>query len=160
MFAARRLYVVGCGGHARKLVFYWLPALAWMSVIFAFSSLPRATLQATQLEMPGHQVYWELLGPIAHIVEFAVLAALLYRLLASYPGLSGRYVLGGAFALTVLYGLTDELHQYFVPGRNISGVDLGLDTLGALLGLLLVDGIVRIYAMSRTPRPDKERAAV
>jgi len=37
--------------------------------------------------------------------------------------------------LGVLYGLTDEIHQYFVPGRTSSLADLGADALGILLGV-------------------------
>jgi VanZ family protein len=36
-----------------------------------------------------------------------------------------------AFAITALFGLTDEIHQSFVPGRSASGWDLLADTLGA-----------------------------
>ena len=131
------------GPWVKHFVLYWLPVMVWMGVIFLISSLPKATLRATRQELTNHpaltnhSAYGEWLTPIGHTVEFAVLAVLLYRLLTSYPGLGGRYVLGGAFVLTVSYGLTDELHQYFVPGRNVSVVDIALDGLGALIGLML-----------------------
>lgn len=38
--------------------------------------------------------------------------------------------------ISILYGVTDEIHQYFVPGRNASVSDLGLDTIGTILSSL------------------------
>jgi VanZ family protein len=40
--------------------------------------------------------------------------------------------------LAGLYSLTDEFHQRFVPGRGPSIVDCGFDTIGAMLGMLIV----------------------
>ena len=37
-------------------------------------------------------------------------------------------------AFGCLYGITDELHQLFVPGREASVIDVAVDTLGSLLG--------------------------
>jgi VanZ family protein len=42
-----------------------------------------------------------------------------------------------AFALAVLYGALDEVHQGFVAGRTASHADLGLDAAGAALGTLV-----------------------
>lgn len=42
-----------------------------------------------------------------------------------------------AWGLSVLYALSDEYHQTFVPGRNGTFVDLLIDASGALVGLLL-----------------------
>ena len=46
--------------------------------------------------------------------------------------------LGGAFVLSLLYAISDELHQTFVPGRSGRLTDVGFDSLGALLALGLV----------------------
>ena len=40
-----------------------------------------------------------------------------------------------AFALTVLYGVSDEVHQSFVPGRGPSLIDIAFDAVGAMLGV-------------------------
>jgi DNA polymerase-1 len=37
----------------------------------------------------------------------------------------------------IIYGLSDEFHQYFVPGRYASGLDLFLDTIGSIFGSVL-----------------------
>jgi VanZ family protein len=61
------------------------------------------------------------------VTEYAILAALLLRAL-------GRDV--PAFLAAVGYAATDELHQHFVAGRHASPVDLGIDTVGVVLGLV------------------------
>lgn len=69
----------------------------------------------------------------AHMGEYAVLAMLLYAYMRqtklSHPLLM-------ALAGAVLYACSDEIHQLFVPGRSGQLRDVGIDALGALLGLL------------------------
>ena len=66
-----------------------------------------------------------MLRKIAHAAEYAVLGALLLRALGR-PGL--------AFALGVLYAVSDELHQTFVPGRAGSPLDVAIDAAGVARG--------------------------
>jgi len=78
----------------------------------------------------------ELKSPyFVHPVEFGVLAALVYRLIASYRALPTVLVFGGALVFTICYGVTDEFHQSFVVGRSASLGDVGLDALGAGVGV-------------------------
>lgn len=75
----------------------------------------------------------ELLLTAAHFVGYGILAILLAHALA-LPR-HGKVV---AWVLAVLYGITDEFHQSFTPGRSASAVDLLVDLLSALCGLYLV----------------------
>jgi VanZ family protein len=76
---------------------------------------------------------------LGHVVVYGILAVLLYRALRSGDSPLDRegraIVLCLAFAVTVLYGVTDELHQAFVRNRTASEADLAVDAMGALLGL-------------------------
>ena len=92
------------------------PALAalWAAVIFAASSQPGS---AVGLPSP-----WD---KLAHMLAYAVLAWLLRK-----SGLSPFW----AIALAVLYGVSDEWHQSFVPGRFCDATDLLADAAGALFG--------------------------
>ncbi len=100
----------------------WLPVVVWAVVIFAFSSVPSLS---TELGT------WDtILRKVAHLAEYAVLGVLLDRALR-------RPQLVAAVALAGLYAVTDEVHQLFVKGRHGSPLDVGIDTLGALLGVLL-----------------------
>ena len=66
-----------------------------------------------------------------HIVEYFILSFLLYR------GFRNSRYKNVAFSLAILialvYGISDEMHQYFVPGRSFDFLDMGLDFLGACL---------------------------
>ena len=126
----------------KRIVLYWLPAVAWMGLIFVLSSsLLVGTVTAVEgrpsASLSDVVIATVTYGPLVHLVEYAVLAILIYRLLASYPALARGYVLGGTFVLASGYGLVDEFHQFFVYGRDSSLSDAGMDALGALAGLAL-----------------------
>jgi VanZ family protein len=99
----------------------WGPVVAWAAVIFGLSSIPSLS---TGLET------WDLvLRKLAHVVEFAILGALLLRAIAREPA---------AFALGSAYAATDEVHQAFVPGREGSPVDWLIDVVGVAAGVILL----------------------
>ncbi len=58
------------------------------------------------------------------------------------------------FAIAAGYSLTDELHQWFVPGRGASLLDCGIDTSGAGIGMLV------IYLRHRLFTPKNDARAV
>ena len=106
----------------------FLPAAAWMAVIFALSQ---------RSSVPTLGVGRGLVSSAGHFVFYGVLATLLWRGLPPRR-FSGRVRLGAAFVITVLFGASDEFHQSFVPGREVSAVDLAVDASGAAVALGLV----------------------
>jgi len=103
----------------------WLPVLAWAAVIFALSSIPSL---GTGLGT------WDLVvRKLAHAAEYAVLGALLVRAL--------RRPLP-AFALGVLYAVTDEIHQTFVAGRQGAPLDVLVDAVGVAAGVAVWKALV------------------
>jgi VanZ family protein len=102
-----------------RAISLWLPVGAWAAVIFALSSVPSLSSGLGE---------WDyVLRKCAHMTEYAVLAALLYRAFdRELP----------AFLAAVAYAATDELHQHFVRGRHASVVDVAIDAVGATIGLL------------------------
>lgn len=113
------------------LIYYWLPLIAWMGGIFWFSSQP----QPIDLPEPLLQT---LIGKGGHMIGYAVLGLLWWRALAARQGQVDRRTLVLAFFLTVLYAISDEYHQTFVPGRGGSPKDVLIDATGAGLGLWLL----------------------
>jgi len=102
---------------------FWLPVILWMAVIFSFSSLPTGT--TTEI------IWWDfIIKKTAHVVEYAILSFLLYRALVN-SGVSKNKAGIWAIFLCVLYGLSDEYHQSFTPGRTPKLRDVGFDTIGA-----------------------------
>ena len=97
----------------------WVPVVVWAAAIFAFSSLPSGSTELST---------WELvLRKLAHVTEYAILAALLCRAL--------RRVVP-AVVLAALYAVTDEVHQHFVRGRHAAWYDVLIDTVGVAIGVL------------------------
>lgn len=100
----------------------WSLSLLYMVAIFALSALPDLSLPYT---FEGGDFF-------LHMVEYSILGFLLSWALVN-SGVVRKLVLYG-FLVGLLYGMTDELHQYFVPGRTASLLDLTADGLGSLLG--------------------------
>jgi len=76
---------------------------------------------------------------LLHLVEYAILGYLVARAAKNSSSLRLRAnfrIFAVAFA--VIYGLSDELHQYFVPGREVEILDVLADGAGAFLGQILV----------------------
>jgi len=79
-----------------------------------------------------------------HLLEYAILGYLIARAAGNSANLqlSAHFRIFAVF-LAILYGLTDEFHQCFVPGREAEILDLLADGAGALLGQMLVKGLIR-----------------
>jgi VanZ family protein len=99
-----------------------------MAAIFAASSLSAVP------SLPGG-----LSDYTGHFIGYTLLAALAMRGFARgrWSGVNGR---SGwqAVVMSSLYGVTDEFHQSFVPGRSPTVADWCVDTLGACVGVGLV----------------------
>ena len=98
----------------------WLPVVFWAGVIFTLSAIPSLGT--------GFGAWDLVLRKLAHVAEYAVLGAFLYRALRREPA---AVLLGSAYAVT------DEVHQAFVRGRQGSPVDWLIDTAGVLAGTVL-----------------------
>lgn len=108
-----------------RLLGLWGPVAAWMALIFSFSAM--------QMPPGGASVPdWA-----SHAAVYCGLSALLCRALAGgvRPIPAGAAIL--AVALSVLYGITDEWHQIYVPHRIAELADVVKDLGGALVGALL-----------------------
>jgi VanZ family protein len=82
---------------------------------------------------------------IAHFSEYAILAALWAW--ALYPALDRR-ALAVSGAISILYAISDELHQGYVPGRDSDPLDVLVDCCGIAFGLWLSD---RLRSARRAP---------
>jgi VanZ family protein len=94
-----------------------------MAMIFALSSL------STLPSPPGGLSYYH-----AHLAAYAGLAVLTTRALGKgLHGITWRMVIG-AIVISTLYGVSDECHQLFVPGRDFDLLDLAADAAGSIAG--------------------------
>ena len=105
----------------------WLPVAAYMALIFYLSSLPHPEEQLPK-------ILFEKLGDkLLHVIEYAGLGILFYR---AFRRAAGPYAVVLAIAAASLYGVTDEVHQAFVPFRTSTWSDWIADTAGATIGVI------------------------
>ena len=114
-----------------------------MAAIFVASGIPNLG------PLPGNTS-----DKVAHFVAYGLLGVLLTRAFAgaAWAGYTGDAVVR-AWVGTTLYGVSDELHQAFVPGRTPSVGDGVADAAGAGLGVLAA----LAAAQWARRRPSKER---
>ena len=112
-----------------KLLRFWLPPIVWALFIFFFSTLP--TIETTE-------IYWQdfIVKKLAHMIEYGILAVLLYRALVG-SGHSKKNAGLLAILIALVYGATDEYHQSFTPGREPKVRDVVFDTAGAILAIYI-----------------------
>lgn len=112
------------------IILYLTPIFVWMGFIFLLSAIPNL-----KSELPS--LFDLILRKIAHIIEFGILAVLMARAVFPYGQEHKMPVWESVLTviiLTVLYAATDEFHQVFVTGRQGSLWDVGIDSLGVILG--------------------------
>ena len=114
----------------QKLARFWLPPILWSMVIFLFSSLP--TKQTTEVYVLDFIV-----KKTAHVVEYGLFTTLFYRAFIN-SGIKKRSAIVLSVILAVLYGISDEFHQSFTPGREPRLRDVGFDTIGSVLAIWLI----------------------
>jgi VanZ family protein len=105
--------------------YLWLPVLAYMAVIFALSSISQVP------PLPGGG------DKNLHALLYGGLAVLLVR--AIVGGFRRRVTMGAVLATVAIaaaYGVSDEIHQYFVPLRQADMMDVVADATGAAIAAL------------------------
>lgn len=121
--------------------FYLAALILWAAVIFIFSSIPNPP------DAGGGDWRYKL----AHVFEYAVFGALaLFTLNRWLPTRAPAVLVIAAWTISVLYGMSDELHQSFVPNRDASWLDVGYDAIGAALGIAGVLTLSRLRLPSRS----------
>lgn len=100
-----------------------------MIAIFYLSSF-------SELELKGELAPLDFIArKLAHMAEYALLTALLFWPL-SYEKLKSPHLVSVAVAF--IYAVTDEVHQAFVPGRSARIFDIGVDTLGIIIAVIVI----------------------
>ncbi len=106
---------------------YWFPVLLWATFIFFISSLPGTAVPDLFF---GQDILF-------HIFEYAILVLFLNHALKNFQladlsRKSKRIFL--VILACLIYAISDELHQQFVPGRTSSISDVIFDSIGIVIG--------------------------
>lgn len=124
-----------------KFIKYWLPPVAWAGVIFYLSGVSGLASDMS--------VFWDVFWrKLFHAGEFGLMNLLLWRALyygnsraQLGEGVGFRKAFFWSLFLTILYAVSDELHQAFVPLRQCRWQDVAQDSLGVLLTSIALYGI-------------------
>ena len=122
-------------GSAEHTSRFLIPFLRWLT-----PDISLATLAAVQLSI----------RKAAHLTEYAILGALLYRAV-TVPGRPHWHYAAVAIALAGAFAAMDEFHQTFVQSRTGSPHDVLIDISGAALGLTIWWLFIRRRQKARVP---------
>jgi len=148
----------------KKLILFWFLTALYCMFLFYLSSFEGSEIREKSPENPLFKIEG-LSDKLEHLALYFVLGLLVYtsfqewnfsspefssfleRLNISLLRFSKTLSIknGGIVLMTVtfsfFYGITDELHQYFVPGRTASAFDLLVDAAGAFLAAIFLEKI-------------------
>ena len=130
---------------------YWLPVIVWLAIMFVGSTDLMSAEQTSRIIGPllrwlKPDISAEAIVRVqffvrkgAHVTEYALLAALLWRAVRYGIDLRMKMSILAAAALLACAALaaSDEFHQFFVASRTSSASDVTIDVCGALIGLAI-----------------------
>ena len=118
---------------------FLVPFLLWLDPHISFK-----TIELVQL----------IVRKAGHVTEYAVLAALLWRVIRHHWPLVRRNFWRPAtvaLAVAIIFATTDEFHQSFYPSRGATAHDVVIDTMGAFIGLVICWMFVRNQPATTPP---------
>lgn len=120
-----------------------LLVITWMILIFIMSSFNSTessnqsnfivNIIANIFNINNISILSLIVRKLAHFTEYFILGLLVYNLI--YSNQKKAYF---AIIICVLYAISDEIHQLFVPGRSCQVLDVIIDSSGSLLGIILL----------------------
>ena len=108
----------------KKRAINWLFVLLYGAVIFFISSL------SNPIPLSPPDIIF--LDKIVHLFEYAIFGFLIFKALNLHVPLKKSFI--ATIIVASLYGMTDEIHQYFVDMRDADMMDWFADTMGGLIG--------------------------
>jgi VanZ family protein len=109
----------------KLFLFYWLPIFIYCLLIYIQSSYPS----------PERVPQFPYIDKLFHLAAYALLGVLFYRAYRTHIKNNLKLVMLLSIASSSLYGITDELHQHYVPYRNADLMDVLADVLGSILAV-------------------------
>jgi len=174
------LFVIIDNMKRTKTTILWCLVVVWMAVIFCFSnqsSVNSGAVSTAVAETVYENVdltperfeykndnwliahYEMLLRKAAHLFIFAVLGALFCLALSSHLK-KKSYVFLFSVLLGIIYAVSDEIHQHFVPGRSFLLKDILIDSIGVIIGAGVIILIMFLISKikKRAPARSEDRA--
>ena len=138
----------------------WILVLLWMALIFYLSHQAAGesdslsgdlteiiienieNLTSTTIDI---DLFHHLVRKNAHFFAYFILSVLTLNAL-KWSGFTGYKWISTALLICVLYAVTDEVHQLFIPGRSGEVKDILIDSGGALFGIFVYAGIGKLVS--------------
>jgi VanZ family protein len=151
-FALRTRALFHAAVTRREFGKYWLPVLLWMALIFTISTDIGSMRHTSRFIAPFLRFFWPSISTetihdiqvvvrkIGHVSGYAILAILIWRARNRAVFASDWNWRAAFFSeiVSLLYAISDEFHQSFVPSREASAVDVLIDCAGAAAGLAAI----------------------
>ena len=126
--------------HKKKFVY--LPLASYWLFIFILTSIPGKTLPRVFLGISDKAKHFGAYLVLSILLNFALHFQTKFKFLNKY---SAVYT----FALILLYGLLDEIHQILIPGRYFEWLDLLADLLGGIIGIFISQWVIKKNDINR-----------
>lgn len=152
-----------------KVGLSWLFVFLWMALIFFFSSqigsvsgslsegitdfifnIIRKVTPNINLNIVEFHTF---LRKTTHFIIYFILGILLSNSLR-LSGVKGKKIIFFAITISILYAISDEVHQLFVPERGGSVKDVFIDTMGSLLGAFIYFKLFKYIDKKRSKKVD------
>lgn len=145
----------------RMKIIRWIVVIIWMVVIYNLSS--QVADESNKLSTGVTQVIVETVEKVvpsvtfdvnkfnhivrknAHFFAYLLLGLLVMAVIKKRDAKSIILVL----SICILYAISDELHQFFVPGRGPAVKDVLIDSAGSIIGMILYLGVMKIKKKSK-----------
>ncbi len=112
----------------KHFLFYWLPIFVYCTLIYIQSSYPS----------PEEVPQLPYIDKVLHFAAYALLSALFFRAFKTLPIKDNiRLITILAITLSSLYGISDEIHQHYVPYRDADIMDALADIIGSIFGVYI-----------------------
>ena len=135
----------------KALCIYWLPVIVWAALISFFSTSYFSGEHTGHLFTTIIRWFWpgisveildllhHIVRKLAHITEYCILSLFLFRALRGGRATAWKMAWFWTCLMSVVaYASLDEIHQSFVKGRDARLGDVGFDTLGGVIGQVIV----------------------
>ena len=139
---------------------WWVLIIFWCGIIFYQSSRPAPLSDGQSLYIVNVINHWvsaivgkevvivsnHMVRKSAHFTEYLVLGLLFFN--GFFSGKAALKALALSLVVGVCYAASDEIHQYFVPGRTMKVTDVMIDGLGVFCGA----GMLYLSALAKLSR--------
>lgn len=119
--------------HKKK--FLYVPLAGYWLTLFILTSLPGRSLPKVILILTDKAKHLIAYLILSFLLNFAIHFQKKFKKFNNHSGIS-------AFMIIAVYGLLDEIHQIFIPGRYFEWLDFLSDLIGGLIGILAAQWII------------------